>query len=61
MSRIVGSRLLVFMRNALVHYYMALFYLGWTNYVTKKVGKFNWFHVRTDAKLRSMEVTNPET
>lgn len=56
MSRVVGSRSLVFMRNALVHYYMAPFYLEWTDYVTKKVGKFNWLHVRTDAKLRSMEV-----
>lgn len=24
--------------------------------VTKQVGKFNWLHVRTDAKLRSLEV-----
>ena len=34
MDRIVGSRSLVFMRNALVHYYMAPFYLEWTNYGT---------------------------
>ena len=32
MDRMVGSRSLVFMRNALVHYYMAPFYLEWTNY-----------------------------
>ena len=56
MERIVGSRSLVFMRNALVHYYMAPYYLEWTDYVTRTVGKFNWLHVRSDAKLRSMEV-----
>ena len=56
MTRLVGSRSLVFCRNALVNVYMFPFYLEWCHYLTNDVGQFNWLHVRTLSKLRCKEV-----
>ena len=55
MKRMVGNRALVFHENALVHFYMAPYYLQWCHHVLRKIKSGNMLHVRVEAQLRCAE------
>ena len=56
MDRIVGNRSMVFSRNALVHNYMAPYYLEFLDNIVEGVGEYNRLQLKTMTKIGCEEV-----
>ena len=56
MDRIIGNRSMVFLRNALVHNFMAPYYLEFLDFCINEVGEYNKLALRTFTKVGCQEV-----
>ena len=52
----MGNRHGVFLRNALVHYYMFEDYRQWVDYLRHEAKEVNSLHIRTLSKLQTLDV-----